>query len=271
MLSFISVYFHRITMSIIENKGIKIYYKVEGEGVPIVLIHGGFGNHQEWHVGDYINSLKNNFKLVLVDLRGHGQSDKPHETKEYTTFSFCSDIIAVMDELELEKAHCWGYSLGGYIAFGLSKYYPNRFLSFIIGGAYPQGFTGNALKVQNHIRENLKNNAEGLIALSKERGDVITAEYEQMIRSMDFKAINAWVNSEDLFTKIDEHLPGLNLPFLFYAGEKDEFEPCPFLKEISEKMKDAKTIMFQERGHEVHFIEGMVLPYVLEFLEEKNN
>ncbi len=258
-------------MPFVNNNGIKIHFTVEGKGTPIVLIHGGFGSHQEWHVGNYINSLKNDNKLVLVDLRGHGQSDKPHEVKDYTTLSFCSDIIAVMDELEIEKAHCWGYSLGGYIAFGLSKYFPNRFLSFIVGGMYPQGFSGKALKVQDHIRENLKNNAEGLIALSKERGDVITPEFEKQIRSMDFKAINAWGNSEDLFTKIDEHLPELDIPFLFYAGEKDEFEPYPFLKDISVKMKDAKAIMFQERGHEVHFIEGMVLPYVLEFLEEKNN
>ena len=255
-------------MPVVENNGINIFYEVEGEGTPIVLIHGGFGNHQEWHIGNYINVLKNSYKLILIDLRGHGQSDKSHEIKDYSTFNFCSDIIAVMDELEIEKAHCWGYSLGGYIAFGLSKYYPRRFLSFIIGGAYPQGFTGKALHVQKHIRELLKNDADGLIALSKERGDVITLEYEQMIRSMDFKAINAWVNSEDLFTKIDEHLPELETPFLLYAGEKDQFEPCPFLEEISEKMKNAKAIMFSERGHEVHFIEGIVLPYALNFLKE---
>ncbi|MCG3220653.1 MAG: alpha/beta hydrolase, partial [Candidatus Heimdallarchaeota archaeon] len=65
----------------------------------------------------------------------------------------------------------------------------------------------------------------------------------------------------------DEHLPELDIPFLLYAGEKDEWNPYPHLAEISKKMKNAKAILFENKGHEVQFIPGVVLPHVREFLK----
>jgi pimeloyl-ACP methyl ester carboxylesterase len=253
-------------MPFVDNKGIKIHYVVEGQGPSIVMLHGGPGSHKEWYVADHVNSLKNKYQLILVDLRGNGQSDKPHDSKSYLTKNFTSDIIAVLDDLKIEKAHCWGYSLGGYLAFCLSRDYPKRFHSFIIGGSHPQGLTKVVIALLKHIREKLKDGADGLIALSKESGEEISPEYEKSMRA-DFKAINAWCHSEDIFCKVDEHLPKLDIPFLFYAGENDRWNPYPHLVEISKEMKNAKTILFENKGHEVQFVKGLVLPHVLEFLE----
>ena len=68
-------------MPFVDNKGIKIYYVVEGEGQPIVLLHGGPGDHREWYL--YVNYLKDRFKLILLDIRGNGLSDKPHDFESY--------------------------------------------------------------------------------------------------------------------------------------------------------------------------------------------
>jgi pimeloyl-ACP methyl ester carboxylesterase len=258
-------------MPFVENNGAKIHYVVEGEGPPIVMIHASMGSHAEWHNGDYINSLKNDYKLILVDLRGHGASDKPRDIPSYSSKKFTSDIIAVLDALKIDKAHCWGYSMGGSIAFFLSRDYPERFFSFIIGGAAPQGFVGEQLKRFNYVRELLKDGADGLLVYLKERGDDISPENEQGLRAMDFDVINAWSNSDDLYGKVDEHLPELDIPFLFYAGELDEWKPYPDLVEISEKMKQAKTILFPGAGHDIHYHKGVVLPYVKEFLEKLNS
>ena len=253
-------------MPFVENKGIKIHYIVEGQGPSIVMLHGGPGSHHEWYAANHVSTLKENYQLILVDLRGNGASDKPHDSELYSTRDFTSDIIAVLNDLEVDKAHCWGYSLGGYLAFCLSRDYPERFLSFIIGGMYPQGLTEETMELQNKIKEQLKDGADGLLAVMKERGDVITPETEKGIRAMDFDAINAWTNSKDLFTKVDEHLLDLDIPFLLYAGEKDEWNPYPHLVEISKKMKNAKAILFENHGHKVQFVPGVVLPHVLEFL-----
>ena len=254
-------------MPFANNKGIKIHYVVEGQGPPIVMLHGGPGSHHEWYACNHVNSLKDKYQLILVDLRGNGQSDKPYDSKSYLTKCFTSDINAVLDDLKVDKAHCWGYSLGGFLTFCLSRDYPERFLSYIIGGAHPQGLTKEVLENKNSAREKLKEGADGLIAHLKERGEEVTPDQEKGIRAMDFKAINAFVNSEDLFCKVDEHLPELDEPFLFYAGEEDEWNPYPYLDETSKKMKNAKTILFEKKGHNVQFIPGLVLPHVIEFLE----
>jgi len=254
-------------MPFVENNGIKIHYVVEGQGPPIVMLHASMGSYAEWHNGDYINALKNDYKLILVDLRGHGESDKPRDIKSYSSKEFTSDIIAVLDDLKITKAHCWGYSMGGTIAFFLSGDYPERFYSFIIGGAYPQGFLNVGSERFEHIQELLKDGADGLLVYLKERGDEITPENEKGLRAMDYDVINAWTNSEDLYGRVDEHLPELDIPFLFYAGEQDEWNPYPYLVEISEKMKYAKTILFPDVGHDVHYRKGVVLPYVTEFLK----
>ncbi len=253
-------------MPIVNNKGINIHYVVEGQGPSIVMIHGGPGSHHEWYAANHISTLKEKYQLILVDLRGNGQSDKPHDSESYLTKKFTSDIIAVLDELKIDKAHCWGYSLGGYLAFCLSRDYPERFLSYIIGGTQPKGLTEEVKELQNSIREKMKDGADGLIALVRERGEEVTPEAEKGFRAMDYEAINAWMNSEDLFSRVDEHLPELEEPFLFYAGEKDEWNPYPHLAEVSKEMKNATAILFEDMGHEVQFIEGVVLPYVLKFL-----
>ena len=253
-------------MPFVNNKGIKIYYVIEGQGIPMVMLHGGPGSHHEWYACNHVNSLKDKYQLILIDLRGNGQSDKPHESKAYLTKNFTSDIIAVLDDLKIEKAHCWGYSLGGYLAFCLSRDYPKRFHSFIIGGAHPRGLTKEVLEILKRVQEVLKDGADGLIAHLKERGDDITPDSEKVFRAMDYKAIIAWTNSKDLFCKVDEHLPELDLPFLFYAGEEDEWNPYPYLVEISKEMKKAEAILFENKGHDVQFVEGLVLPHVIEFL-----
>ncbi len=254
-------------MPFVENEGVKIHYVVEGQGAPLVMLHGGPGSHQEWYACNHVHTLMNQYQLILPDLRGNGQSDKPHDSESYSTKHYTSDIIAILDNLNIDKAHCWGYSLGGYLAFCLSRDYPERFLSYIIGGAQPMGLSAEVKEYQNSIREKLKRGAEGLIEHLKERGDTISPETEKHFRTWDFVAINAWSDNEDIFSKVDEHLPELDEPFLLYAGELDEWNPYPHLVEISKKMKNAKTILFEAKGHTVQFIPGVVLPHVLEFLE----
>jgi len=124
------------------NNGVKIHYKLEGKGKPLVLLHGFTDTLESWHNYNYVNSLKDDYQLILIDLRGHGLSDKPHDSEKYTIEILASDIITVLDEIEVEKAHFWGYSMGGHIGFGLSKHSPERFLSFILGGITPQVIDG---------------------------------------------------------------------------------------------------------------------------------
>jgi len=72
-----------------------------------------------------------------MDCRGHGASDKPHDFEAYGMALQVADVVAVLDDLNISKAHYFGYSVGGYIAVGLAKHASERFHSLIISGAHP--------------------------------------------------------------------------------------------------------------------------------------
>ena len=75
--------------------------------------------------------------MILVDARGHGGSDKPHDEASYTLDQRVADVTAVLDAERIEKAHFWGYSMGGWVGFGMAKYAPHRVNALIIGGQHP--------------------------------------------------------------------------------------------------------------------------------------
>src|ERR1700712_2536439 len=93
--------------------GTKIYYEVKGNGYPVVLIHGFSATSQGWKNGIlYGNLLKAGFKVILLDLRGNGFSDKPHTDAAYTNDAEAKDIIGLMTSLQVTKYNIVGYSRG---------------------------------------------------------------------------------------------------------------------------------------------------------------
>ena len=73
----------------VDNKGISIHYRVEGNGPPLVLGHGITDSSDVFYERGYVAALKPKYRLVLIDARGHGQSDKPHEPQSYTSEKVC--------------------------------------------------------------------------------------------------------------------------------------------------------------------------------------
>ncbi len=100
-------------MPYVTSKGIRIHYEVEGDGPPLVLLHGFAWKAKNWYWAGYVDALKPYNRLILVDARGHGESDKPYDPTAYTLSLHVGDVIAVLDALNLRAAQFWGYSMGG--------------------------------------------------------------------------------------------------------------------------------------------------------------
>jgi pimeloyl-ACP methyl ester carboxylesterase len=64
-------------MPYVIHQGVQIHYQVEGEGPPLVLQHGFTQSLKSWHMAGYVNALQSHYRLILIDARGHGASDKP--------------------------------------------------------------------------------------------------------------------------------------------------------------------------------------------------
>jgi pimeloyl-ACP methyl ester carboxylesterase len=135
-----------------DNRGIRIHYRVEGEGPPLILQHGFTQSIDDWYDFGYVDALKRDYRLILLDARGHGQSDKPHDPSAYRLNKRVADVTSVADA-GVAKAHFWGYSMGGWIGFGMAKYAPGRVDCLVIGGAHP--YARDESQVREFLRAHL--------------------------------------------------------------------------------------------------------------------
>ncbi|MBM3540651.1 MAG: alpha/beta fold hydrolase [Alphaproteobacteria bacterium] len=123
-----------------ENNGVRIFYRWDGEGLPLTLIHGVGGGHDAWD--PIVADLKDEFRILRLDLRGHGQSDKVPGA--YTVWDFVSDVKALLDHVGLKKTRLGGFSLGGLIsqAFALKHqdYLERLAIMAAVAGRTPEEF-----------------------------------------------------------------------------------------------------------------------------------
>jgi pimeloyl-ACP methyl ester carboxylesterase len=117
-----------------DANGVKISYLVQGKGEPVVLIHGWMASAAlNWEVPGIISSLAKNYQVIAIDVRGHGESDKPTKDEAYGP-ELVEDVVRLLDHLKIKKAHIVGYSMGGIITLKFIAKHPDRALSGLLGG-----------------------------------------------------------------------------------------------------------------------------------------
>lgn len=118
------------------NGAVEIAYLDEGEGDPIVLVHGfASSKNVNWVYPTWVSELKKNGRrVVALDNRGHGESEKLYDPAQYTIPVMAGDVVALMDHLGIARADIMGYSLGSRMTAWLALRAPERLRSAILGG-----------------------------------------------------------------------------------------------------------------------------------------
>ena len=249
-----------------DNQGVRIHYKVEGDGPPLVLLHGGLGRLEGWYEMGYVEPLKKDYQLILIDMRGHGASDKPHNPNAYELQPLTADIIAVLDDVGINKAYTLlGYSLSGRIAFGIAKYASERFNSFIIGGAHPYMLDQNELEADIQL---FKRGKDAVIAeMEKGLGSKMTPEMKARLASNDYEAIAALFSAKHWRFSLEDVLPTMTMPCLVFVGEADPLYAGA--KECVKNMPNATFISLPSLGHlGIMSQRHLVLPHITKFLSK---
>lgn len=118
------------------NSAVEIAYLDEGEGDPILLVHGfASSKNVNWVYPSWVSELKKDGRRVIaLDNRGHGDSGKLYDSEEYYIGTMAGDVTALMDHLNIERADIMGYSLGGRMTAYLARSKPRRLRCAILGG-----------------------------------------------------------------------------------------------------------------------------------------
>ena len=249
-------------MPYVTNKGLQIHYHVEGEGPALVLQHGQGDSIKEWYQAGHVDELKNEYRLVIVDARGHGESDKPHDAEAYDIQHNVADIVAILNELGIDKAHYWGHSMGGRIGFGCAKYATERFHSLIVSSMSPYK---RPKEERDRAIEQWLQGMDAVIAARKAEGE-LTAEDEAKTRANDPLAQAASLTAvRDLPDQTDT-LQHMTMPSLVYVGELDTFWR-EGLERCVDQIPNTTFVVLPGLDHQEALERGdVVLPHVRQFL-----
>ena len=248
-------------MSYADNRGIRIHYRVEGEGPPLVLQHGFTQSIDDWYEFGYVDALKRNYRLILVDARGHGQSDAPHDPSGYGLDKRVADVISVVDAIGVAKAHFWGYSMGGWIGFGMAKYAPDRVNRLVIGGSHP--YARDQSPVRQFLRAHLGDGDDEFVsALENRFGSSVSAARKARLGAVDRKA---WLALSEDRPELSDILAGMRMPTCLYAGDADPLYPQA--KAAGELIPGSVFFSLPGLSHPEAFRSvDLVLPRVVDFL-----
>lgn len=238
-----------------EINGIKIAYTDQGKGIPIVFVHGYPLSKAMWEL--QAAALSSSYRVITIDLRGHGESDAP--LWHYTVEMFADDIQGLLDHLSIGQAVLAGFSMGGYVVFAFYRKYRDQVKGLILADTRPQpdtpeGRQGRFKTAQDAQKDGAGAIAEAMIpkllspASVQSRFDLVEAVRQIITQTPvtgiagDLMAMAERPDSVPLLSEIA-------CPTLILVGEQDGLTPPADAKLMAGKIKKARLEIIPGAGH----------------------
>jgi pimeloyl-ACP methyl ester carboxylesterase len=245
-----------------QNGSVEIAYLDEGEGKPIVLVHG-FASTKEvnWVNPGWVSTLKRaGRRVIALDDRGHGQSSKLYDPAEYHTTRMAEDVRALMDHLGVGYADVMGYSMGARITAFLALAHPERVKTAILGGLGMHLIEGVGLP--ESIADALE--APSLADVTDPQGRAFRAFADQT--KSDRRALAACIRgSRQELSR--EQAAAISQPVLIAIGTKDDVAGSPH--ELAAVIPGAQVLEIPNRDHMLAVGDRVYKDGVVKFLEEQ--
>jgi pimeloyl-ACP methyl ester carboxylesterase len=245
-----------------KSDGLNLAYVDEGEGEPILLIHGFASNIAvNWRETSWIETLvADGRRVIALDNRGHGRSDKLYEPERYGAPAMAEDACRLLDHLGIERADVLGYSMGARIAVFLALRHPERVRSVVIAGMginlvrgmVASGPLAKALEVPS-IADVTNDTARSFRAFAEKTGS-------------DLKALAACMRGPR--EKIDaERLAAIQVPTLVAVGSEDVIAGSG--AELAALIPGARLLTIEGRDHMKAVSDPRFKQGVLDFLAQR--
>lgn len=241
---------------------VQIAYLDEGEGEPVVLVHGFASNKEvNWVYPGWVTALKRaGRRVVALDNRGHGQSTKLYDPAAYHTSMMAEDVRALLDHLKLSRADVMGYSMGARNTAFLVFAHPNRVRSAVLGGLgiHLVDGVGKAEIIANALE------APALADVSDPTGHMYRA-FAEKTRS-DLRALAACIRGSRQTMNPDE-LGRIAVPLLVAVGSNDTVAGSP--QALAALVPGAQTLVIPGRDHMLAVGDKVFKAGVLDFLDKR--
>ena len=139
-----------------DSDGTRLHYEIHGPegGTPIVLVHGFASDYRlNWVGTRWQETLTtNDFRVIGLDCRGHGESDKPHDEAAYSVETMTGDVVRLLDHIEVPQAAYLGYSMGARIGLEVILDHPDRVTRAVLGGIGAAGAIDRADQIARALR-----------------------------------------------------------------------------------------------------------------------
>ena len=272
-----------------DSNGTKIHFITKGEGAPVVFLHGFMGSHREWTAPPpylppdqqanhptALSTLASEFHFIAPDFRGHGASGKPQGPTQYGV-EMVGDVIRLLDELGLEKAHVVGYSMGAFIAAKLAVMFPDRVHSVVLGGSGALQAGSQELAFMESLGTSLEagRGVEPLIMAMtppdqpKPTQEQVAQMNAMFLANQDELALAAAAMSHKLLTVTDAELEATQIPTLIIVGAEDPQRPAA--ETTHRLINNADLVVLDGMDHVSAQLSPEFIRHVRDFLKSNGN
>ena len=236
---------------------ITVSYTDEGtNGAPaLIFLHGFPLNKSMWNL--QAKALEDDYRIITCDIRGHGNSGSGDQ--DFSIELFMSDLIALMDALNIRKTALCGLSMGGYIALRAVEDYPERFDALILSDTTCIADTSEAKEKRMKAIESIKKSGMEQYAGESIKNffadESFTARVEEIaaVREMIVKTPEQSLSRTLLALSVRKEtcskLPAIKIPALILVGKEDKITPPSAAQFMHEKIKGSSLHIIEHAGH----------------------
>ena len=245
-------------------------FKIEGNGRPLVFIHGLSDSLFYWEF--LASHLKRDYQIIRMDLRGHGESYLGND--EVNIDLYVDDLKNLLNDLNLDKVDLIGFSLGGAVALDFSLKYPENVSSLVLMSSFSKS-DEYLTNIFTQFKDALKNSFEDFYDLILPMvlcPEVIDDNREALdqIREFASKTANtdAYIKAVDACMEfdVDDSISKIEVPTLVMSGKYDEISLLSSQRQLQKKIKNSELIVFDNVKHNI--LVGKNNERVLEVLEK---
>lgn len=252
-------------MSFLSLQHTRYHLAIAGQGSPLLLLHGFAGSIQNWD--SLIATLQANFRVIAIDILGHGLSDKPPDVERYRIERVAEDMATLLLKLGNHPVHLLGYSMGGRLALYLAVHYPELIQSLVLESSSPGILSPaereNRTQQDAHLAsEILQNGIEWFveyweqIALFASQKALPTEAYlaqrQQRLHNDPLGLANSLLGmGTGQQPPLWGALPQLVFPTLLIAGQLDS-KYIQINQSMAEYLPNVETHFVENAGHNVH-------------------